>query len=204
MRMGEYLRRLLRMLGPLLGCVIGLVLVTFVLDGGCLDKRYPTFEEREEALAALVSPYDAVRDWDKAFRAGEVMLPEGRWRAAHTEDIKKALVRTDSRPVLIIGRIWDRYSGTQAGGKHFIRVEAYYHQAPILDLWLSCSKEVYKKTSGPLDKGWHFAGIVQANTVMRPISEDETYTFEPGMPAIELDSDTYFVTGECLDILYIR
>jgi hypothetical protein len=179
--------------------VIAFGYVVLVLEGVRCDKKRSTPEEREKALIALVSPYDAVRDWDKGFYLGDVVLQDGH-RAANTDDIKEALIRTDGKPVLVIGVI---YNGMTIGSKHFLRIRAYTHQTPFLDFWLSCNKEVYERTSGPLDEGQFYAAIVRADTVKKPTYEDKIYKSEVEIPAIELDPDKYFVTGTCLDILYI-
>ena len=179
---------------------IALVVVVGITNLVSCNQEREAAEKRKQAIAAMVSKYDAVRDWDKGFDDGRVVLKKG-VRLVYTEDIERALIKTDKKPVLIVGYI---YEAKRVGSKHFLGIAAYEHKALDLSFMLSCSEGLFKKALAQhTDDGFYFAVIVQADAVLRPAFEADAYEYDEDISVIIEPTDKYIITGTCLDMLYI-
>ena len=171
----------------------------------CRETRLSP-EEREHAIAALAAKlaekHDAVRDWDKGFDLGRVVLPDGH-RDANTEDIREALLRSDNRPVIVVGKI---SSGQKHANrtKYYIRISPYFeHGAPRLDVLVSCSKMLFERVFESRHNRDVFVAVIRVDAVIKPTHDGQVYIGESGAPISEMYADTYFVTGVCLDVIHV-
>jgi len=178
--MGKQLRALL-LLAPLLilGC-----------DGlPESSSEVMTEEERVEEIAEFASQYDAVSDWGVLFEDPDAYLEE-----VYTFEIEGALLRTDSRPVLILATLEDVTKENDTYFLHFSTLSAnqfsYSFLIPELRLVLEGEKNLIDTvTSGPRTFFDEYAIIATISSVSNPT----LLTNEP--------SDFLVVRGHCVDLM---
>lgn len=179
--MGKQLRALL-LLSPLLilGC-------DGLFDG---SSEVITEEELLEEFAEFASRYDAVTDWGVVFEDPDAILEE-----VYTFEIEDALVRTDSRPVLILATLEDVTKENDTYFLHFSTLWStgpfsYSFQIPELRLVLEGEKNLIDKvTSGPRTFIDEYAIIATISSVSNPtLFTNET-------------SEFLVVRGHCVDLM---
>lgn len=158
--------------------------------------------QAQQKISTLAKRYNAVTDWRERFDEDGIKIGKGH-RAVYTTDIEKALIRNDSRPVLIVGNVFDI---TKIGDNNYLGIKAFAY--PDLNFLLKCqSQQTELVLTQPTDDGEFFAVVANVFSVSRPAFEtdvlieeidDEMYSdiiVEPG--------DQYILQGTCLDISYI-
>jgi hypothetical protein len=148
-----------------------------------------TEEERVEEIAEFASQYDAVTDWGVLFEDPDAYLEE-----VYTFEIEGALLRTDSRPVLILATLEDVTKENDTYFLHFSTLSAnqfsYSFLIPELRLVLEGEKNLIDTvTSGPRTFLDEYAIIATISSVSNPT----LLTNEP--------SDFLVVRGHCVDLM---
>lgn len=158
--------------------------------------------QTQQKISTLAKRYNAVTDWQERFDEDGIKISKGH-RAVYTTDIEKAFIRNDSRPVLIVGYVFDII---KIGDNKYLGIKAFAY--PDLNFLLKCqSQQTELVLTQPTNDGEFFAVVANVISVSRPAFEtdalieetdDERYSdiiVEPG--------DQYILQGTCLDISYV-
>lgn len=175
--MGRQLRALL-LLSPLmiLGC------------DGLPESSSEVITERDlvEETAEFASRYDAETDW------GEIFRDRDYFKEIYTFEIQTALLRTDSRPLLILATLEDITKDNDTYFLHFstLATEQFSFLMPELHLVLEADKSLIDTVTSRADRFVdEYAVIATISSVSKP-----TRVTDEG-------SNFLFVQGLCVDLM---
>jgi len=176
-------------------CVAGLVAGYFI-------SKHLSDIQTQQKILTLAKRYNAVTDWQERFDEDGIKIAKGH-RAVYTTDIEKALIQSDSRPVLIVGYVFDI---TKIGDNKYLGIKAFAY--PDLNFLLKCQSQQTKLVlNQPTDGGKFFAVVANVISVSRPAFETDALIEETGDEShsdiIVEPGDQYIIQGTCLDILYV-
>jgi hypothetical protein len=184
--------------------------VIVLLVGGFFGWRFISRHQREKVetiqmkqkISNLVEHYNAVTNWQHGFDEDGIKIGEEH-RAVYTTDIESALIRSDDRPVLIVGYVFEV---RKIDDRHYLGIKAFGY--PDMNFILECqSKHAERVLAQATDEGESFAVVASVVSVSRPTFEADAWIEgtddDRDAQVIVEPGDVYLLQGRCLDISYV-
>jgi len=181
-------------------CAIAFLLMRM---GSAGDKAPRRVRDARGKIRDMVAAFNALENWNRSFDEQGYKLDEGH-RPIYTDDVQRALIETNKRPVLVTGRVIDvqeRISGYAIT----LRYDGYPNLVFVLTTDEEQGQLVLRQDT---DEGDLFAVVAEIKKVHRPRFEagSSTWGKEQKLDAAGIvvePGDFYVLEGKCLDLQYI-
>ena len=175
----------------------------FILLCSCEQNKKVEIDKKVEIINDLISQHNADFTWQKLFRNYEISLNNGsRW--FYSIDVENELIRSDNKPILIIGDVFEVKKINEDIYYIGISSEIDYD----LHFILQCnSHNVNKILKQSYEEGSSFAIVADISSVKRPLFEADAYVEnidEETDPFIIIEpGDVYLIYGNVIEIKFI-
>jgi len=144
-----------------------------------------TEKELVEEIAEFASQYDAETDW------GEIFRDRDYFEGIYTFEIQAALLRTDSRPLLMLATLEDITKDNDTYFLHFttLGIDQFSFLMPELHLVLESEKNLIDTVTSHANSFLEYAIIATISSVRKPTR----VTDEPSLFLV--------VQGHCVDLM---